>query len=436
MEAKPLRSADIRARNEKLVLSLIRRQRGISQSQVAQLTGLKPPTVFRIFQVLEEQGFISNCVEDPEKQPEKQPERQPPAQSDWQSDRQSAVPSDTQARAETERPDGERPETERPGSERKGRRPAYYCVNPHALYVVGVDFWARSASAVVVDFAGTPVYRDVLDLNGLTGVEEILERLEALITEAIDQAGIDRERLLGIGVGAPGMVDIETGVVLRYPRIEGMDGFPLRERLEEAFGVPVHLHNNAAVIALSEYRYGSVRGRRSVLTLVLRAGVGGAFIQNGSLFVNHHRTALEVGHVVVDPAGPECRCGRRGCLETYLSEEVLRRQADVSTVDELFARLAAGDREVVRHLDDAKERLITAVYSLLNTLNPEAILIVTRSQVLSEELCDALRDSIASVQPFAAAAERDIVPHEYDPVIAGQGAADLVFDGFFSTVGG
>ena len=321
MEAKPLRSADIRARNEKLVLSLIRRQRGISQSQVAQRTGLKPPTVFRIFQVLEEQGFISNCVEDPEVQRDKQSEPQPPGQLE----RQSAVRSDTQAGAETERPETERPGTERPGgerpgAERKGRRPAYYCVNPHALYVVGVDFWARSASAVVVDFAGTPVYRDILDLNGLTGVEEILERLEALITEAIEQAGIDRGRLLGIGVGAPGMVDIESGVVLRYPRIEGMDGFPLRERLEEAFGVPVHLHNNAAVIALSEYRYGSVRGRRSVLTLVLRAGVGGAFIQNGSLFVNHHRTALEVGHVVVDPAGPECRCGRRGCLETYLSE--------------------------------------------------------------------------------------------------------------------
>ena len=105
-------------------------------------------------------------------------------------------------------------------------------------------------------------------------------------------------------------------------------------------------------------------------------------------------------------------------------------------MDEFFARLASGDRDVVRHLDEAKERLITAVYSLLNTLNPEAVLIVTRSQVLSEELCDALRESIALVQPFAAAAERDIVPHEYDPVIAGQGAADLVFDGFFSTVGG
>ncbi len=406
MEAKPLRSADIRARNEKLVLSLIRRQSGLSQSQVAQLTGLKPPTVFRIFQVLEEQGFISNCVEDAERLSERQGEKR----------------SD--------------PPVERSEGERKGRRPAYYCVNPDALYVVGVDFWSRSASAVVVDFAGAPVYRDVVDLNGLTGVEEILERLEALITEAIDQAGIDRDRLLGIGVGAPGMVDLESGVVLRYPRIDGMDGFPLRERLEEVFGVPVHLHNNAAVIALSEYRYGSVLGRRSVLTLVLRAGVGGAFIQNGALFVNHHRTALEVGHLVVDPSGPECRCGRRGCLETYLSEEVLRREAEVPSIEDFFARLAAGDEEVLRTLDEAKAHLVTAVYSLLNTLNPEAVLIVTRSQALSEVLCDALRESLGSLRPFAAAVQRDIVPHEYDPVIAGQGAADLVFDGFFSTVGG
>jgi predicted NBD/HSP70 family sugar kinase len=400
MDSKPLRSADIRARNEKLVLSIIRRRHGISQSEVAQETGLKPPTVFRIFQVLEEQGFILGC--------------------DGGEGSDSGGENGAAAR----------------GAERKGRRPSYFCVNPDALYVVGVDFWARSASAVVVDFGGSPVYRQVVDLNGHNGAEEIVQRLNELIADAISSSGVARERLLGIGVGAPGMVDTQSGVVLRYPRITSMDGFPLRERLEAQFGVPVHVHNNAAVIALSEYRYGSVRGRQSVLTLVLRAGVGGAFIQDGQLFVNHHRTALEVGHLSVDPAGPECRCGRRGCLETYLSEEVLRREADAKSAEEYFSLLEKREERAVGPVRDAAEKLVSAVYSLLNTLNPEAILIVSRSHALSAALCDSVREALASVPPFASAAERDIVPHEYDPVIAGQGAADLVFDSFFTTVGG
>jgi predicted NBD/HSP70 family sugar kinase len=401
MDTKPLRSADIRARNEKLVLSIIRRRSGISQSEVAQETGLKPPTVFRIFQVLEEQGFILGC--------------------DGDSSRGAGSDGGDVA--------------ERSG-ERKGRRPSYFCVKPEALYVVGVDFWARSASAVVVDFGGNPVYRQVVDLSDHNGAEEILRRLNALIGDAISSSGVARDRLLGIGVGAPGMVDTQSGVVLRYPRIASMDGFPLRERLESEFGVPVHVHNNAAVIALSEYRYGSVRGRRSVLTLVLRAGVGGAFIQDGQLFVNHHRTALEVGHISVDPAGPECRCGRRGCLETYLSEGVLRREADAESAEEYFSLLEDGEERAVSPLQRASEKLVSAVYSLLNTLNPEAILIVSRSQALSEALCDAVREALSEVPSFASAAERHIVPHEYDPVIAGQGAADLVFDSFFTTVGG
>ncbi len=415
MERRPLRSADIRARNEKLVLSIIRGRRGVSQSEVAQLTGLKPPTVFRIFQVLAEQEFIVSCPE-----------------------------GETGGGREEPSSDG--------GGERKGRRPAYYCVNRRARYAIGLDFWARSASAVVVDFAGTPIYRKVLAFDehehehrlrheerqdggsSRTTAQETVDRLMQLLSEAMEAAGIDERQLLGIGVGAPGMVDIREGVVVRYPRIPGMDGYPLQAELQKRFGVPVHLHNNAAVIALSEYRYGSVRGRQSVLTLVVRAGVGGAFIQDGTLFVNQDRTALEVGHTTVDPAGPQCRCGRHGCLETYLSEEALRRDAGAADIDAFFAAVAQGEVEALSVVQRAAEKLLIALYGLLNSFNPEAVLIVTRSDALSRRLSDAIRDQLVRQSPFVTAAERDIVPHAYDPVIAGQGAADLVFDSFFATV--
>jgi predicted NBD/HSP70 family sugar kinase len=257
-----------------------------------------------------------------------------------------------------------------------------------------------------------------------------------LIADALEAAGVDENLLLGIGVGTPGMVDIRDGVVVRYPRIPGMDGYPLRDEIRKRFNVPVHLHNNAAVIALSEYRYGSVRGRQSVLTLVLRTGIGGAFIQDGTLFVNQHRTALEVGHTTVDPEGPRCRCGRRGCLETYLSEEALRRDAGAADVDAFFSAVAADEPAATAAVRGAADALLVALYGLLNSLNPEAVLIVTRSEALSSRLSDVVRAELSRRPPFVTATKRDIVPHAYDPVIAGQGAADLVFDSFFAAVAG
>ena len=106
MKTTPLRSGDVRARNEKLVLKLIYNQTGISQSEISTITGLKPPTVFRIFTSLIEQGFIVEC------------------------------------------------RSNRKATEKKGRKPSFFCVNPDACYAIGLDFWWQSAAVLVTDFSG------------------------------------------------------------------------------------------------------------------------------------------------------------------------------------------------------------------------------------------------------------------------------------------
>jgi hypothetical protein len=105
-------------------------------------------------------------------------------------------------------------------------------------------------------------------------------------------------------------------------------------------------------------------------------------------------------------------------------------------VSELFDHLGAAAAAEREFLSGPAAKLVSAVYSLLNTLNPEAVLVVTRDHALSAALSESLRSALASTPPFASQAVRDIVPHQYDPVIAGQGAGDLVFDSFFATVGG
>ncbi len=123
----------------------------------------------------------------------------------------------------------------------------------------------------------------------------------------------------GIGVGVPGMVD-EQGVVRLPPNLPAFDEFPLREALEQATGLPVRVENDADLYALGEWRYGAALGSRFALVLTLGTGVGTGMIVNGRILRGFQGRGGEGGHIVVDPNGPTCYCGNRGCLEAMVGE--------------------------------------------------------------------------------------------------------------------
>ncbi len=388
MTREPLRGNDVRLQNEKLVLSIIHKSDGISQSDVVQMTGLKPPTVYRIFSSLEEEGLILVSRKKQEY------------------------------------------------GERKGRRPVYYRTNPDAFYIIGIDFWVRSMAINVLDFGGNAVYEEIVELSQHPDTAEVAETLVSLTEKAINASGISRQKLLGIGIGAPGRVDIEAGKVIHYGRIRGMTDFSIQAPVEEAFGVPVHVHNNASVIALSEYRYGVARETETLLTVLIRSGVGGAFINHGRIFVTQHRTTMEVGHMSVDLQGRRCDCGGTGCLETYLSEDaILRDCAQRGLPGELEALdrgIEAGDEKLLSLLREKTAVLAEGLRSLFQLFGPDSFLLVTRSRRLSEFLA---QETAAALSCSAAAGDGStsrILSAPYDPIMAGKGAADLVLDHFFA----
>jgi predicted NBD/HSP70 family sugar kinase len=392
-DPKPLRSYDIRERNEKLVLKLIYNRGGTSQSEVVALTGLKPPTVFRIFTSLENQQYIKIC--DVGKEP----------------------------------------------SDRKGRKPLYYCIEPDAHYVIGVDFWARSAAVVVVNFGRNPVYENIINFPEGVDAEQVVEALIGLIEDSIRRSKIPADKILGVGIGGPGVVDLKQGSVLYYPRIRGMVNFNIRERMEMAFSVPVCTHNNSSVIALGEYRYGKAKDFTSLLLVLIRSGVGGSFISSGSVFVNRDQTALEIGHMVIDQNQRPCWCGQKGCLETELSEDAiaadLKERAGIASLDEIEQALATGDTRVTEVLTEKGELLSRCIRNLFMVLRPQAFLIVSRRQALSEFLADSARETLSTLSFAAGVPGRTVseppvvLAEQYNPIIAGRGATDLVFDLFF-----
>lgn len=384
----PLRAADVRRRNERIVLRLIRDSgnRGLSQSEAVSETGLRAPTMLRIFSSLEETGYIESL---------------PPASS------------------------------EEEGKERKGRPPVSFAAKADAFFSLGVEFWVDRVSLGLFDFRGSRLSSTLLSLeNGMdaAGVAEVIAGSARSALAALGPAG---GRILGLGVGAPGQVNVRSRRISFYSRIPGMKDYPLAEVLEDKLGIPVYLHNNCAVIALSEYRYGAVGSTDSLFMFLLRSGVNGAFIDRGRIYLTADGTTLESGHISIDYRGKPCACGARGCLEAYLAD--LARddlEAGRCLLEGLAPALGAGDPGAQAVLRDAARCLAAAVRSVQRLLNPRAFLFVTTSSTVSETLADFVRESLAESPSGFDKPPAEFAGTAYDPGLAQRGAADLVLDAF------
>ncbi len=376
--------------NEKLVLNLIFNDKAISQSQVVQRTGLKAPTVFRIFAKLEEAGFIQSCTDGAG--------GARTAAGGWESGK--------------------------PRPERKGRRPHYYCIVPSSGYAVGVDFSSLAAAVIVVDFRNQLIHHDVAEFPKQPGRKDILNTIDAMIRDALEHAAVDPERLIGIGIAAPGVVDTVSGRVVEYARIIGLTGFPLKDHFESRYGVPVEVHNNASVIASGAYHYGAAREENSLLAVLVRSGVGGALVTDGRVFLNGTRTAIEVGRTAVRAESFEQLVTNGAVLESYVAEQPLlgriQERYPVESWKEVEERLSRNELSTAV----ATELLYfaTAVRNLGHIFHPEAVLLISRFRILSEVLSEAVRKALP---------QRRVIPMVYDPVQACYGATDMVFQQFF-----
>jgi len=385
---KPIRSTEIRKVNERLLLQLLHNQGTLSQAQLSSQTALQPSTVFRIFADLLDRGVIKD--------------------------------------AEQQQLEGSR----------KGRRPSFYSLNPEAGYAVGVDLATGSCAILLVDFTGQAIEERVIEFDPAVGGVEAIELLLKAIQELLRSSGVDAASLIGVGVGAPGVVDIEKGEVIYYARFSGMEGIPIRATLEEALDVPVYLHNNASLVALSETRYGRAVGMPNLVAFLLRAGVGGAYIQGGSLFTSQGRTAFEAGHMFVDLLAKEDGGVPDHSLESFVSEDGLLAAAveacpGYSTIETVIKGLREGDDALEEALTRRVDVLVHVVRNIALLLNPEAFLIITRFKELSSFLAEVVDDQVhdlPSAERFSVGA---ILGVEYDPIIACKGAAGIVFDAFF-----
>lgn len=195
---------------------------------------------------------------------------------------------------------------------------------------IGVDLGGTTIKSLAVDETGRIAARASRPTEVHAGQAQVVDNLAATVHDLIEQLGqtdISRGAAMiqPIGVGVPGALDVDKGLVIASPNFPGWEGFPLRARLEAVIGRPVLIENDANAAAVGEQWQGAAIGLKDFLFITIGTGVGGGVVLDGRLWRGPGGRAGEFGHVKVEPEGEPCGCGSRGCLERYTSAAALER---------------------------------------------------------------------------------------------------------------
>ncbi len=259
-------------------------------------------------------------------------------------------------------------------------------------FSIGIDIGGTNLVAGVVDREGRLVAKASLKAQGAASPEAICQALQALTEQAVQAAGLNRSDIFRIGIGVPGSVDQERGVVLFCPNLP-LSHTPLRDRLRESWEIPIHLGNDAHCALLGEYYAGAAQGRRSAVVVTLGTGVGLGVMVQGPVFLCSHGQGMEGGHMVIVADGQPCNCGRRGCWEQYASASGLRRmtrqvmeqrpesamwQLCQGSLDQVGGRTAfqaarAGDEAGRQVVEMYLHYLAIGLVNLVNLFQPEVL---------------------------------------------------------------
>ena len=212
----------------------------------------------------------------------------------------------------------------------RGRPPVALAVVPEARHVLGVRLSDETHSISLSDFSGRelstarrPGQMAKYDPDGL------LDEIEGLISDVLADSPLTLSDIAAIGLGLPGAVHHDTGIVQWSPLLFGHD-HALKERIEARFGVPSYLENDANVLTLAELWFGAGRAMQDFAVVTIEQGVGMGLVLNNRLFRGAQGLGLELGHMKVQLDGALCRCGQRGCLEAYLADYALVREASIA----------------------------------------------------------------------------------------------------------
>jgi N-acetylglucosamine repressor len=376
----------IRSINRSIILNVIKSQVEVSRASIAQITGLSPATVTGITGQLIDENLIFEKTT---------------------------------------------------GDSSGGRPPIMLALNPRGGFVIGIKLMEGLVVGALTDLNASILAKDSIELLDRE-LDQSLETLEKLVRRLYRTAGIPKKKLMGVGVGLAGVVDFSHGILRQNPFL-GWNNVPLRDLLQTRLRVPVYIDNDVNTLTLGEKWLGTGQPVDHFIVITVGRGIGMGIVINGQIYRGKGGGAGEFGHMVIDPEGPPCDCGKCGCLESLISDRALINKAkreispDISSLEELIKHAGQGLHKALKIFETAGSLLGQQIANLVNVLDPKLIIISGEGIRMGDFFFSPMRAAFHKYVMPGLAQDTEIRVNSWGDDIWALGAASLVLAEIFTS---
>ncbi|PLT31054.1 ROK family transcriptional regulator [Peribacillus deserti] len=391
----------MKSMNRSLILNIIRERGSISRAEIAKLTKLTPPTVSSLVkELLQAEIIIETNL----------------------------------------------------GESSGGRKPTLLTLNSEMFHVIGMDIGSQNIKTILTNINGAILKHSVVPLPAQVTNDTLLSAITDSVRSILEDTEIDEEKVVGIGVGMHGIVDADQGISVFAPNLN-LHNIPIKEVLEEQFGMIVKVENDGRAMGLGELWFGNGAGIDSFVCINVGRGIGAGIIMNGRLYHGSHYISGEIGHMVIDIDGPRCTCGNYGCLQTFASGPAIvdRTKKEIRLGQfSLLSELTGGDLESVTGeliyqaamdgdtlcrgiLQRAGRYLGVGLTNLIHTVNPRRIIIGGGVSNAGDLIMDSIVETVSQRALTRPAQETEIILSKFGEDATAMGAVALILAELFTS---
>lgn len=335
------------------------------------------------------------------------------------------------------------------GESNGGKRPELLEIADGTYYLAGIDIGRSRTTVLIMDLKGAVILKRVMKTGNTNPMEQLMERVLKLTEWVIEESGIDLTRILGLGVVTPGLIDIEEGKVVYSPDF-GWENVDILTPIKEKFPLPILLDNSNKAVAMGEKWFGVAKDSSYFVCINMGHGIGSAIMENGELYRGNSGSSGEIGHITLEPNGPICECGNRGCLEALASGKAIaeagrlavregrsslileKAEFDLDAIDakEVFDAAREGDCAAIMIIQKAEQYIGIGLASYINLLDPDMLVLAGGLTNAGPQFIDNIKTIVKDRQMRFAGRKVKIRVAELGELAAAIGAASMILKRF------
>ena len=339
-------------------------------------------------------------------------------------------------------------EEKRPGAYEGGRPPILLSISPDGAYEIGINLTIEKIDVAITNFQAEIKAFHSAELDyAYYKADDLVDIMVRAVRECMWEANFSKDRISGIGIGIPGLVDSESGMIRFLPNY-GWENVKLRDLFQKEIEIPTYIENSSNNLAIAEHWFGIGKGRDNFTVVTLENGVGAGCIINGQLSRGHSGIAGEFGHLGMDSDGPLCRCGKKGCIEAYAGNKSLIRDAKTAAINGLWEKknpehitfedvidaVHKKEPHILNIFHKAGTVLGLGIAHLITLLNPEIIIITGKGVKAENAIFDPMYQAISkSISKRFQDYGTEIVVKEYSEKDWVRGAGTLVLNKIYKS---